>query len=324
MKLFHWLFDGTSDWSHFCQFDAEDPGGGTGHSEDDDELDLNEADLEAEVEDLEGETEEEKAERLKRKAFRFKSQEDAEKGYTELQAEKDRLGTRLSTMERELQELKAEREPSQPTQEQLREAQKKKRRQVYVQNMTADLAKLDRNDPDYTAKYYDIKADHDQRFIEQENRLLTQDTYTSLQEDEQRQKEVETAFRTQLEKAGLKGEKYYDLALMTIGLMDKKVPGWANGIPDDQVIPYVIKQVKESGFVLKAQEDKTTQTQQQQQTQAGFGGTLEHSGTGKPGGGAGGGEQEDNTPGSFITDLKSVRKQQRRTAKDLHAIAQKG
>lgn len=284
-----------------------------------------------EQDDGEGEDEHEPT----RPKSRFKSHEEAERGYTELQSAWDRtkhenkeLSQRLSTLE---QEIRAMREPK-PGE---LPAWQQKGLKV-AEEMYPELSRLDAKDPEYSKKYLAILAStllRETESLKEEFPKAAKEVYSREElEREAHEQAVTTATRL-LDEYGFTKEH---LGLL-VGLRDQwtqQDPTWMERTPPDQQIPMLVQayaklhgKERQSREADESRDDELStgmpsrrsasmqdpavrQKLRDEQRRRAAGGMASGAKV-QPNNGTGGGDK-GNQLGSFISDLKTMREQQRK------------
>jgi len=180
---------------------------------------------------------------------RGKRGDKSAQAYDKLKSERDRLQAEAEKKDRLLQEVSTRlerieqgRESRQTVNERTDEQQLARKQRA--RDMAERAKALDRNDPEYTAKVYEIFLE-EQEAVAKDTSLRTSSEVVQarLTMDEQRARAQQAAL-AELERQGLTKENFKLLRAMA-AVKNEEDPGWDRRMPNEEQIPHLVGLLKE-------------------------------------------------------------------------------
>lgn len=249
---------------------------------------------------------------------RGKRADKSARAYDDLKSERDRLKAENEKKDRLLQDLSTrvdqiERGGRRETRDEVnaRTDEANRASQRLGREMAEKAAALDRNDPKFGEKLYAIIAESQQAIAEQASlNVSSQVVEHRLTVDEQRDRARKAAL-DELSKQGLSEEDFELVQAMAV-LKSQKDPGWDKRMPNDEQIPYLVKELK--GRMMKNTRNSPAFREEKDRHRADMDGVLGSGSRSDTRRGRGGDRDEgqEEGPGSILADLKRMRNGQRR------------
>lgn len=247
------------------------------------------------------------------KKFTFKSHEEAETGYSELRTMTSR---QLEELRRDKQRLEEDLAAAKGTTGKTAEEPDTDPDEVMAQQVSAaahaEVSKISRTDPEYTAKVYNILFKHMLKAGKTVAGSVAKTTVSSEKQHETNRQKSEGRMVEELKKLNL-DESFLDEAHREVDYIFTREPEFFAGIPKDQHFSAVAKRVAER--IEKIREGTKAVLDAQREHRETAGGVIDGGARANAGGGSKGKEPKDDQPDSMTAQIRAFQGSRRAVGK---------
>lgn len=243
------------------------------------------------------------------------------KAYDKLKSERDKLQQENQKQARTLEELNtrlARLETSQDTREDVNRRTDAQRALAAdrARQLREELSKLNKEDPQYSEKYFEVMETHNERIRTAERERLLEEIQRSstdavrrVQSDADQQAQAKQLALDELREQGL-SEDCFDLVQALAIAKGKTDPEWFKRTPDEQQIPELVSALKER--LMKSKRSSQEYQDEKRRHREDMDGVIGEGSSVRRGRESRGEDRGTEGPGSILSDLSRNREQQRK------------
>lgn len=249
-----------------------------------------------------------------------KSDKEA-KAYDKLKSERDKLQQENQKQARTLEELNTRLSRLETTRETREDANQRNETERAIaaeraRKLRDELAKLNKEDPQYSEKYFEVMEAHNERIRAEERRQILEEVERSstnavrrVQNDEDQYEKSKKITLNELREQGL-SEECFDLVEALAIAKARTDPDWFKRTPDDEQIPAFVSAVKER--LMKSKRSSQEYQDEKRRHREDMDGVIGEGSSVRRGRESRGEDRGNEGPGSILSDLSRNREQQRK------------